>query len=120
MGSPIRVCLQNGVWSGSMPSCICKYFFSTISQLEKYTHQHLVIYVYFDSITHFSSSIAVVNCGALANPVNGLVDTSGGTTFGTTATYSCNLNFMLMGSSTRSCTVAGVWGGQPPTCIRKC
>ena len=62
---------------------------------------------------------AVVDCGPLDSPVNGLVDTSAGTTFSSTATYSCNLNFMVNGSSVRICTAEGVWGGQPPTCVGK-
>ena len=61
----------------------------------------------------------MVDCGSLENPINGLVDTSDGTTFGSTAMYSCNLNFMVNGSSTRLCTAEGVWGGEPPTCVGK-
>ena len=61
----------------------------------------------------------MVDCGPLENPINGLVDTSAGTTFGSIATYNCNLNFMVNGSSTRICTAEGVWGGQPPTCVGK-
>ena len=63
---------------------------------------------------------AVVDCGPLENPINGLVDTSAGTTFGNTSTYSCNLNFIVNGTSSRLCTAAGVWEGQPPVCVRKC
>ena len=62
---------------------------------------------------------AVVDCGPLEDPINGLVDTSAGTTFGSTAIYSCSLNFMVNGSSTRFCTAEGVWGGQAPVCVGK-
>ena len=63
--------------------------------------------------------LIAVDCGPLSNPVNGVVDTSEGTTFGSTATYTCNLNFVLNGSSVRTCTAEGVWGGETPTCTGK-
>ena len=63
--------------------------------------------------------LAAVDCGALASPVNGIVDTSDGTTFGSTATYGCILNFVISGESMRVCMADGVWGGEAPTCVSK-
>ena len=60
----------------------------------------------------------VVDCGTLTNPANGLVSYSGRTTFGQTATYSCNTGYNLVGSSTRTCQATGVWSGSAPTCRR--
>ena len=56
-----------------------------------------------------------VNCGTLPNPANGQVNTTG-TTFGQTATYSCNTGYSLVGGSTRTCQATGVWSGSAPTC----
>ena len=57
-----------------------------------------------------------VNCGALTNPANGKVSHTGGTTFGQTATYSCNTGYNLVGGSTRKCQATGVWSGSAPSC----
>ena len=57
-----------------------------------------------------------VNCGTLANPANGSVSYSGGTTYGHTATYSCSTGYNQVGSSTRRCYSTGRWSGSEPTC----
>ena len=59
----------------------------------------------------------VVNCDALTDPTNGQVSHLNGTTFGQTATYSCDTTYTLMGNITRTCQANGVWSGNPPTCI---
>ncbi len=63
-------------------------------------------------------SVTVVNCGALANPSNGAVDTSSGTTFMMTATYTCNTGYILIGGNTRTCGANGNWTPNAPTCER--
>ena len=57
-----------------------------------------------------------VDCGTLPNPANGRVDNTAGTTFGQTATYSCNTGYNLVGNSTCLCQATGVWSGSAPTC----
>ena len=56
-----------------------------------------------------------VNCGTLSNPANGWVGHTA-TTFGRTATYSCNTGYNLVGGITRTCQATGVWSGSAPTC----
>ena len=58
----------------------------------------------------------VPDCGSLTDPANGQVDLTSGTTFGQTATYSCNTGYNLVGDSTRTCQATGVWSGSAPTC----
>ena len=58
---------------------------------------------------------AAVNCGPLADPVNGMVMVMG-TTPGSKAMYSCKIGFMLEGEMTRRCQPNGQWSGNPPTC----
>ena len=58
----------------------------------------------------------VVNCGTLTNPANGQVAHTAGTTFGRTATYSCDSGYNLVGESVRTCLATGVWSGSAPTC----
>ena len=60
--------------------------------------------------------MTAVNCGTLSNPANGQVSHTAGTTYGQTATYSCNTGYDLMGSSTRICQATGEWSGSTPTC----
>ena len=57
-----------------------------------------------------------MDCGSLTGPANGQVDLTSGTTFGQTATYSCNTGYNLVGDSTRTCQATGVWSGSAPTC----
>ena len=66
--------------------------------------------------THIFYLSTAVNCGTLNNPANGLVSHTAGTTFGQTATYSCNTGYTLVGGSTRTCQSTGVWFGSAPTC----
>lgn len=63
--------------------------------------------------------LAAVDCGSLPNPPNGLV-VAPVTTFGNSASYSCNLGFILVGDETRLCRSDGRWSGSEPTCIGKC
>ncbi len=63
----------------------------------------------------------MVDCGALNNPTNGAISlrTGSGTTYGQTATFSCNVGYFLTGVSTRRCTATGQWSGSPPSCDRE-
>ena len=58
-----------------------------------------------------------MDCNALTDPANGQVSTNG-TTFGQTATYSCNTGYNLVGDNTRTCQAIGYWSGSEPTCER--
>ena len=57
-----------------------------------------------------------MDCGNLTNPANGQVSHTAGTTFGQTATYSCNTGYNLVGDNTRTCEAGGMWSGSEPTC----
>ena len=60
-------------------------------------------------------SIAV-DCGTLNDITNGQVSHTAGTTFGQTATYSCDTGYIRVGNSIRTCQAYGVWSGSEPTC----
>ena len=60
--------------------------------------------------------LTAVNCGTLINPANGRVSHTARTTFGMTATYSCNTGYILVGNSIRTCQATGRWSGSAPTC----
>ena len=57
-----------------------------------------------------------MDCGTLTDPANGQVSHTAGTTFGQTATYSCNTGYNLVGDSNHTCRATGVWSGCAPTC----
>ena len=57
-------------------------------------------------------------CDELLNPENGEVSVPSRLP-GSTATYSCNDGFKLIGSSTRNCQSNGFWTGIIPLCQRK-
>ena len=63
--------------------------------------------------------LTVVDCGPLTDPVNGAVDTSSGTTFTNTATYTCNSGFGVNGGESVTCRSDGNWSPNPPTCERE-
>ena len=62
------------------------------------------------------ADLVVVDCGNLTDPANARVTLNGTTTFGQTATYSCNTGYNLVGDSTRTCQATGEWSRSSPTC----
>ena len=52
----------------------------------------------------------------MTDPANGIVNHTAGTSFGQTATYSCDRGYNLMGNSTRTCQETGNWSESAPTC----
>ena len=65
---------------------------------------------------HVFLFLIAVDCDTLADPINGQVTHTAGTTLRQTATYSCNTGYNLVGNSTRTCQATGVWSGSEPTC----
>ena len=60
-----------------------------------------------------------VDCGTLTDPADGQVSHTAGTTFGQTATYSCDTGYNLVGDNNRTCQATGRWSGITPTCQGK-
>ncbi len=67
----------------------------------------------------FINIFPAVDCGDLTDPTNGAVDTSSGTTFMMTATYTCNTGYTQNGPPTRTCQADTMWSGAAPTCDGK-
>jgi len=57
----------------------------------------------------------IVDCGAITDPANGSVSVLK-TTYGSTASYSCQQGFGLTGTSSRTCQADATWSGTAPTC----
>ena len=76
----------------------------------------VILQIWTNIQSHLYLLSTAVNCGTLSNPANGRVSYTAGTTFGRTATYTCNTGYSRVGSSTRTCQSTGVWSGSAPTC----
>ena len=62
--------------------------------------------------------ITVISCGDLPTPPNGKkMGTQ--TTFGASAIFSCNLGYVLTGSTVRECLLSGLWSGMETQCLGK-
>ena len=96
-GSQSRTCKANRTWSPASPVCIGKYALPKIYR-------------------HSFPQLKIVDCRPLTNPENGQADTSAGTTFGSTAMYTCNTGYTLIGSQTRTCESDGMWSPASPEC----
>ncbi|XP_065189183.1 sushi, von Willebrand factor type A, EGF and pentraxin domain-containing protein 1-like isoform X2 [Sycon ciliatum] len=57
------------------------------------------------------------DCGAIQKPVNGMFFTNG-TTYGSMASFTCNIGYNLAGSSSITCPESGVWSATFPSCDR--
>ena len=60
----------------------------------------------------------VVDCGSLTAPDNGQVSVTT-TTYTSTADYTCDTGYSLVGVNQRNCTAAGTWTDGVPTCDSK-
>ena len=117
IGDNTRTCQAMGMWSGSESTCLrmllsfaCRIG-ETVCSINDLLFTHA-------SHVHVFLTLIVVDCGALTNPANGQVTHPTGTTFGQTATYSCNTGYNLVGDSARTCQATGMWSGSVPTCLR--
>ncbi|XP_039973361.1 CUB and sushi domain-containing protein 3-like isoform X5 [Xiphias gladius] len=58
----------------------------------------------------------IISCGDLPTPPNGKkIGTQ--TTFGASAIFSCNLGYVLTGSTVRECLLSGLWSGMETQCL---
>ena len=57
-----------------------------------------------------------ISCAGLPTPANATLVLSNGGVYPSTASYACNLGFMLVGNATRACNTDGTWTGSTPAC----
>ncbi len=85
-----------------------EYISTSLQSLVELTHALIVQFPY-----------TAVDCGVFPNSTNGAVDTSSGTTFMMTATYTCNDGYMRIGSENIMCGSNRNWTPEALICERK-
>ena len=58
---------------------------------------------------YFYNFFLIKDCGPVDTPLNGEVDLSDGTVYGSTATFSCHTGYYMNGTSQYNCTESGSW-----------
>ena len=68
------------------------------------------------------ASCEPISCGGLSDPTNGAVVVADSGVFGSSATYSCNDNYVLLPSRSNvaTCEATSRWSIAPPTCAELC
>ncbi len=139
VGETTRTCQASGVWSGSAPTCapvdcgglpnpgngtVATPAGTEFGATATYSCSSGFTLVGTDTRTCEASgrwsgaapTCSEVDCGSLAAPGNGTVNTPSGTGRGATATYACTSGYTLSGAATRTCGDTGTWTGTAPTC----
>jgi formylglycine-generating enzyme required for sulfatase activity len=139
VGDTTRTCQASGVWSGSAPQCepvdcgtlpnpgngtVAIPDGTTLGGTATYSCSAGFTLVGARTRTCQTSgawsgsapSCVEVDCGTLAAPANGGVNTPSGTARGATATYVCDNGYALSGAATRTCQDTGDWSGRAPSC----
>lgn len=136
-GEPTRTCQADGTWSGDAPICssidcgaltppadgMVDVPSTGFSSVATYTCNDGYVLMGDTTRTCQNDSMwsgaeptcTFVDCGSLPPLPEGMVTTDR-TSFGGTATYTCNPGFTLNGAPTRTCRAGGSWSGSAPTC----
>lgn len=138
VGRAERVCLQNGSWSGIVPTCVaithCSRPRTPVFGVTFYTNYTVGSIVDYDCISGYdligsntmtclpsgrwsadTPSCRPVDCGDPGTPVHGNSDFNS-TTFQSLVRHTCSDGFRLIGDSTRECLDSGVWSAPLPLC----
>src|SRR5262249_21389655 len=139
-GTSTRMCQSPGTWTGTAPTCTIKDCGALTPPTNGTVSAPVTTYgataTYACSTGYGASgsvnrtcgadglwgrtapTCAIKNCGALTGPTNGSVSATV-TTYGATATYSCNSGFDVVGTATRTCGADGTWSSSAPSCAPK-
>lgn len=106
VGDPLSTCEENGLWSGTIPQCICKYLNSL--SIVRCNSQNIML------------NNLVVDCKNPDKIEHGKYNLASNVTYyGSTVLYECDPNFELDGISRRLCLENGTWSSETPKCRGK-
>lgn len=108
-GRQLRLCQEDGTWSGSSPVCQRNQF----HLLNQFDHLSIIIRVLITQLFG-----AVIECGEPDLPVGGYI-TGFDFTIHSVITYHCEPGHLLSGQRTRNCTGDQTWTGVAPSCTCK-
>eukprot|EP00117_Sycon_ciliatum_P010990 scpid73632/ scgid12649/ Sushi, von Willebrand factor type A, EGF and pentraxin domain-containing protein 1; CCP module-containing protein 22; Polydom; Selectin-like osteoblast-derived protein; Serologically defined breast cancer antigen NY-BR-38 len=137
-GDAVPTCLLTGEWSSQPPTCQPRPCPGPPN-----TNNGVVMsdpsasYAYGDSVyvqcntghsgsdnitctadgTWSTLTCSASDCGTIQPPADGTLFTNG-TTYGSTAAFTCNIGYNLAGSSAITCTESGKWSADFPSCVR--
>ena len=139
IGNDTRQCQDDGMWSGEKPSCLifCPVLENMPNGMVMQSGTMVgstAIYACNSGYQIIGESIhqcqengtwsdkepsCLIICSVLESMTNGVVIQSG-TTVGSTATYTCDCGYMIIGDDTRQCQENGMWSGEQPSCVIVC
>ena len=137
-GGATRVCVSEGIWDGSPPTCVGEFYNSCTVwvytwrvwiHFNNYVGIHEikflvdVIAYMLDYITSYTADTGPTEppCPVLTAPSNGMIIYNMGIRpVDTVATYTCNPGYTITrGTTTRACRSDRVWSGSAPVCQRE-
>ena len=78
-----------------------------------------ILLFYMPTVFIVIDLLTVIQCGGLANPMNGIVEISSSRAGGV-VTYTCNAGYEVAGEAERMCLCTGQWSGTPASCQGMC